>query len=271
MNNGRSSNKRWQEAEIRLAVELSEQGIGPIEISRTFSRRFDSKRTPAAISSFLCSYRAENNGHDQQCLANTLENYDRIHLLPSLEKREALVHKTLKFQADRLRRYDLHTQQSNQYANRQLGDLLSLPQDERSKIARILTGTNQDTQAPPIDTIDLLMFSPHMNADNISLVMPIYPQDIEVPSRSLRSALHDLTLAVCFNSGVFQHPSEQSRSTWHDLARYDLTYSDNPNHTYNFGEAISNELRKEYDSTVKVHVDNLLSNKLPKEYGVAND
>src|SRR3989344_8686654 len=253
--------KRWSDNESRLALELYDRGAKPAEIARIINNRFNSQRTNNAISSFLSKYRpgkranqAINTATIQDIsgkgLRGVIEDYDNKDLKDCLERRNNIIYQTLKSQADNLSEYDEEKRFDLRYRNKSLSELLALSNEEKKEVAEILIkGNGADFHS----NVDLFLVSGYKD-NKTSLILPLYYKDVKTSSKCLRSALNDLTLAVFLGSNNFQFNSENPRSNWFDLLKYNFTANNNflP---IRLEENINKELKKEYDASVSIYTD----------------
>jgi hypothetical protein len=256
-----SSGKNWSNEETEFVKQLHESGIKPTEISKALNRQLNSNRSPNAVSTHLWKV-ARDNGQTSgngQVSSEEMSFYDvivhdRTSLRPYLQERQRLIYGALKGEADGLREYDnVLRVEDSRLRGRSFEELLTFQKDERQAVADILTGKSE--RKPYDDMIHLLMVPNYCQEEGVSLMMPLYQEDVQKSSNSLRSALHDTALSVCLGSNVFEL-TDDSRSNWGDLLRYRFNYGEGKASVKTLEANINGNLSEDYDVGVQIHYDN---------------
>lgn len=150
-------------------------------------------------------------------LAGKIGKFDSDYTKPHIEARERVVYDAIKEQARMLRQMDV----TSGYKSLSLDQIMSLDDEERAKIAKVLQGPK--TSSSNISEINLIAIPGFGEAkDNVGLVLPVFYSDVQTSGIGLSSMMYDVAIAAAHQKNFGIKPATDFQDRFFDLARLNL-------------------------------------------------
>ena len=248
--------KQYSDEEKELIINDVSEGKSLEEIVGRVNQTFSTDRTEDAVKTKINQLRKEGllrpsvstivTNIPGESLSQKLRNYDNSYVLPAIERREELIYRYLKLQADRIRDNDLIDTGFSIPVLKQRG-----MSDE--EIIKIVHRINPD-DTKKISDIDLIVIPGYATHKNeTSLVLPVYTVDVQDPTDTLKFDLYKTTLDAFRNQhGLKDSSTREPKFNFRKLIGHHLEFGEEWVQYRTVESTINDQLSPKYDINVRI-------------------